>query len=498
VRPIYASKLTQLLEVSLRGKDIQGFQAIRDHSESVKTGDLIVILSADKEKALAHIQRAKELGAGGMIVSENLAERYPNLLSDSPHFSVPSPVQAIETIIKHYFPQTPSFMAAVTGTNGKTSVTTFARQLWTKLGTPAASLGTLGVFQGEQPFVDAPWGSLTTPARLPMCQTLHMLSESGVTHSILEASSHGLHQGRLQGLKFKVGVFTNFSQDHLDYHTNMDAYWKAKEVLFTHHLTPEGTAILYDELPHLSELREYLEKRNQRIITYGHQSGSTLWVKRATPHPQGQDVTLVFNGKSVTFFFPLIGRIQLHNALAAALTVYISGGGFNDIIRALSQLKSVPGRMQYIGETPNKGQVFVDYAHTPDALRCALSSLRPHTPGQLHVLFGCGGGRDTSKRPIMGRIAQTYADYPLITDDNPRDEDPVSIRQHILKNCSQGQDAGPRPQAIKCAISSLKAGDALLIAGKGHEMDQILQNNQRIPHNDVKIAKDVIKYLASH
>jgi UDP-N-acetylmuramoyl-L-alanyl-D-glutamate--2,6-diaminopimelate ligase len=366
-----------------------------------------------------------------------------------------------------YAPQ-PDIAVAVTGTNGKTSVTSFVRQIWEASGRPAASLGTLGVETSEGL---AP-GSLTTPDPLTLHRDLGDLRARGRNHVSLEASSHGLDQRRLDGLAFDAVGFTNLTRDHLDYHGTLDAYRAAKLRLFTHLLKPGGAAVFNDDDPKHMPFVTAARDRGATLLTVGRE-GAWFEVGAIVNDGFGQRVTGRLMGEAVSFRLPLTGAFQVSNALVA-LGLAVSTGVPADIgLRALERLKGARGRLDLVADRDGAA-VFVDYAHTPDALEKALQSLRPYATGRLTVVFGCGGDRDRGKRPIMGGIATRLADRAIVTDDNPRTEDAAAIRAEVMTGTTGAEEIGDRASAIRAAVKDLRRGDVVLIAGKGHEDYQIL------------------------
>ncbi|MBN08348.1 MAG: UDP-N-acetylmuramoyl-L-alanyl-D-glutamate--2,6-diaminopimelate ligase [Rhodospirillaceae bacterium] len=385
-----------------------------------------------------------------------------------------------------YWGNQPETIAVVTGTNGKSSVADFTRQLWDIAGLPAASLGTLGLVS----MAGVESGGLTTPDAASLNQTLSRLAKEGVNHMAVEASSHGLDQYRLDGVALSIAAFTNLSRDHLDYHGSMAAYWAAKKRLFEELLPADGTAVLNADDEIYEELRPLAAERGCRIYSYGRES-EDIRLLNASSVASGQELGLEVFGRPEKIFLPLIGFFQVLNALCALGIVLASGMQARAAVAALACLKGVRGRMEFVGRHPNGARVYVDYAHTPDALRAALAALRPHAEGDLHVIFGCGGNRDQGKRYEMGDIARTMADRVFVTDDNPRNESPAAIRQAILEACPSALDVGDRQEAILQAVSQLAPEDLLLVAGKGHEQGQI-EGNRVIPFDDVSLCRDAL------
>jgi UDP-N-acetylmuramoyl-L-alanyl-D-glutamate--2,6-diaminopimelate ligase len=378
----------------------------------------------------------------------------------------------------------PATVAAVTGTNGKTSVASFARQLWALSGLPAASIGTLGV---QSSTGDLP-GSLTTPDILTLHRLAADLAGKGVQHLVVEASSHGLEQRRIDGLRIRAAAFTNLTRDHLDHHGSMEAYLAAKSRLFREVLAEDGVAVLNADGPHFPALRTICAARGITVLDYGRQAAALRLVEQR-PAAVGQVLTLMIDGTTHQVRSTLVGAFQAENLLAALGLWHATGGDLAEGVRLLAQVQGAPGRMQLAGKTAEGAAVYVDYAHTPDALEKALAAVRPHTLGRLLVLFGCGGDRDPGKRPLMGEVAARWADLAVVTDDNPRSEDPALIRQAVLAGMPAGSRAiGDRALAIRTLVGELRAGDVLLVAGKGHERGQTIHGVVH-PFDDLEMAR---------
>lgn len=396
-----------------------------------------------------------------------------------------------------FYPKLPQILIAATGTNGKTSVTSYCRQLYSLLGKSSSNIGTLGIECSgniEPAFVkDIP--ALTTFDPISLRYVLHNMAEHDINFVAFEASSHGLHQSRLHGLQVAAACMTSFSQDHLDYHQTMDDYLLAKLKLFTDNLILGGVAVLSSEIKELDYIKNYLTERNIKFVVVG-QEGD-LKITYIQQSIDGQTVNLTFNGRDYNFTTEIIGSFQASNLLIAAMLVYHTGFEFTEIIEKLPMVKAVRGRLERIQSKAYPFHVFVDYAHTPDALANSLNELRsvklPH--GKLKVIFGCGGNRDTKKRPLMGQIAAHLADESIVTDDNPRNEDPALIRQEIMDGMQEYNnkyiEIGDRKEAIITTIRNLQDGDVLLIAGKGHEDYQII-GDKNLPFSDAEIAKRAI------
>jgi len=470
------------------------FNAVTDHSASVKPDSLFVAIPSARRGPEGFTDVALHKGAAAIITLPEVALEKHHTFPHATFVGVKDVRLALTQIARHISPQKPRFCAAITGTNGKTSIAQFSYQLWSALDLKAASLGTLGL-QGMSNFGNTLTQSLTTLEPLSFYPLMNSMAEQGIDYLACEASSHGLFQKRLDGLLFKAGVFSSFSRDHLDYHGNMRAYWMAKARLFKDLMEEKGVAILNHNLLHPSELFEICRRRSLSIWTYGRE-GKEVTLHKSVPTLKGQDIDITVFGKPYQLSLPLFGYFQVENALAALLVVHASGVPVEKIIPLLTHLKTLPGRLEYVGITPYGGHVYVDYAHTPDALEMVLTHMRSHTRARLGVLFGCGGERDAGKRVLMGKIAAEKSDFVFITDDNPRHEDPAFIRQEILKTAPKAHEIPNRSEAIQSAIKMLQKDDILILAGKGHENFQLIENRS-IPFNDARIALNTIKSLNS-
>jgi UDP-N-acetylmuramoyl-L-alanyl-D-glutamate--2,6-diaminopimelate ligase len=459
--------------------DISGVTA---DSRKVKPGFLFVAIVGAKADGGHFARQAADAGAVAIA-----AEQRPEGLSEAVAFiRVKNPRRTLALAAAKVFPHQPQTIAAVTGTSGKTSVAAFTRQIWGALGYQAASIGTVGVVspKGEQ------YGSLTTPDPVDLHRALDQLANEGITHLALEASSHGLDQHRLDGVRVAAGAFTNLSRDHLDYHPTIEAYLAAKLRLFEDLIAPGGTAVIGVDDCYAGQVVEAAKKRRLRIISVGEQ-GEDIRLVAASIDGFAQVITIAHAGRTHKVRLPLVGAFQVQNAAVAAGLAIATGGEPARVFAALEKVTGAKGRLELIG-THNGAPIFIDYAHKPDALKKALESLRPYASGQLIVVFGAGGNRDTGKRPIMGRIAAENADRVVVTDDNPRDENPAAIRAAILTNAPGATEIGDRAQAIKKTIADLKIGDVLLIAGKGHETGQII-GDRIVPFSDHDAVADALQ-----
>ncbi|WP_034993462.1 UDP-N-acetylmuramoyl-L-alanyl-D-glutamate--2,6-diaminopimelate ligase [Beijerinckia mobilis] len=410
---------------------------------------------------------------------------------------VPDVRAALAEAAARFFSRQPETIVAVTGTSGKTSVAAFARQIWTRLGFKAASVGTLGVVAPD----GAHYGGLTTPDPISLHRTLDQLAGSGVTHLALEASSHGLFQHRLDYVRLKAAGFTNLSRDHLDYHQTIEDYFQAKLLLFTHVLPPDGTAVIDADTSFGQDVIGVVKGRGLKVLSLGF-VGESLHVLETIPEAEATLLRFSYAGREWHLRLPLVGSFQAANALMAAGLCIASGSPADAVFAALENLEGAPGRLERVGGRDG-ASVFVDYAHKPDALEKALMALRPFTKSRLIVVFGCGGDRDAGKRPLMGEIAARLADHVIVTDDNPRSEDPALIRKAILQGAAMQPGAGAsvveigdRAEAIEAATAMLQPGDLLLIAGKGHETGQILAD-RTLPFSDRDCARAALGELAA-
>ncbi|OCX66195.1 UDP-N-acetylmuramoyl-L-alanyl-D-glutamate--2,6-diaminopimelate ligase [Thioclava sp. SK-1] len=400
------------------------------------------------------------------------------------------PRQALAYAAALFYEKQPATMVAVTGTNGKTSVATFTRQIWQELGFEAANIGTTGV-EGAY---SAP-SAHTTPEPITLHRLLADMTRGGVTHAAMEASSHGLAQFRLDGVQLSAAAFTNFTQDHLDYHATFEEYFAAKAGLFTRVLPEDGVAVLNTDDPKGVELSKYIAARGQQMIRIGVGKDCELQLLGQRYDATGQDLRFAWEGSVKMVRLPLIGGFQAMNVLTAAGLAIACGADAQEVFATMPRLSTVRGRMQLVATRENTATVFVDYAHTPDAVATALQAMRPHVMGRLHAIIGAGGDRDTGKRPLMGQAATAHADRVYITDDNPRSEDPSQIRAAVMQGA--GPDAieiADRAEAILRAIDALEPGDALLIAGKGHETGQIIGTDV-YPFDDAEQASVAVAAL---
>ncbi|TNE43936.1 MAG: UDP-N-acetylmuramoyl-L-alanyl-D-glutamate--2,6-diaminopimelate ligase [Sphingomonadales bacterium] len=402
-----------------------------------------------------------------------------------PHIADDEPRRLFAQMAAKFFAPFPATCVAVTGTNGKTSTVELTRQLWHMLGHKAASIGTLGVTTS----VDQVSTGLTTPDIVTFLSNMAGLCKEGITHAAFEASSHGLAQYRTEGLPVAAGAFTNLSRDHLDYHGDMDSYFEAKMRLFDEVVDEGGAAVIWADDPRSEQVAERASRRGLTLFTVG-EKGKALRLASRRPTPLGQSLTIALaDGTEHRIELPLIGAYQAANTLVAAGLVMATGTEFAALAPLLSRLQPVRGRLERAVLTRAGAPVYVDYAHTPDGLRAAIEALRPHVKGRLIVLFGAGGDRDAGKRPLMGRTAMDLADHVIVTDDNPRSEDPIAIRAAIMAGAPDAEEIGGRRAAIAAAIAQAGADDIVLLAGKGHEQGQVI-GDRVLPFDDVTVARE--------
>ncbi len=474
-------------------KDMSGVEfidtevlGITSDSREVGPGFLFAALPGENVDGYDFIMDAVNAGAVAVLTPD----KAPSKMKANPSVCfIPDPnprKQYAKMVGKFYKPQ-PQHVVAVTGTNGKSSVAEFTRQIWQICDRPAASIGTLGLV--------APWGSesgyLTTPDPIELHKALLKLNKGGIEHVVIEASSHGLSQFRLDGIDVGIAAFTNLSRDHLDYHETMESYFDAKHRLFTEVLNPGGMAVINSDDKVAIKISRTLKKRNINLIDFG-KSASDVILENIEAFPDGQRLSLSVFGRAYDLMLPLIGDFQSMNALCALAIVIASGLNPETATRSLSKLQGVKGRVELVACTANGSRIFVDYAHTPDAIENVLNSLRAYTKNKLKIVFGCGGNRDHGKRPKMGKIATQLADEVIITDDNPRYENAAQIRAQI-KSASPGAiEIADRMDAIATAVKSLSTGDLLVIAGKGHEKGQLIDGVE-MPFDDVEAVRSVVR-----
>lgn len=452
-------------------------------SRAVRPGYLFAALQGEKHDGRAFIDQAVDAGAAAVLGPPDLQR--DTLATDLPVITDANPRRQLARMAARFYSAQPRTIAAVTGTNGKTSVAYFTQQIWNGLNRPAAALGTLGV---RGPGLDG-GPSLTTPDPVELHRVLASLKQQGIDNLAMEASSHGLSQYRLDGVTIRAAAFTNLTRDHLDYHGDMDHYRAAKRRLFGELLPKDGIAVLNAESAEFGSLQGIAEDRGQRVVSYGIRTG-TVSCTEATPSDAGWKLKISIGGETFPCDFPLPGEFQVSNMLCALAIVVGCGDKAADAVACVEKLTGVPGRLELAVRLPNSASVLVDYAHTPDALAAVLATVKPHVRGRLGVVFGCGGDRDKGKRPEMGKIAAEQADFAIVTDDNPRSEDAAAIRRDIMAACPSCREIGDRRDAIAAGMADLAEGDVLVLAGKGHEEGQIVGDNV-LPFNDAEVARSL-------
>jgi len=445
-------------------------------SRAVKPGDLFFALAGTKTDGARFIEAA--IAAGAVAIA---GSHPPTNGCKVPFVATANPRRALALAAAKFFPRQPATIAAVTGTSGKTSVAAFTRQIWQRLGFEAASIGTIGLVSEKRTV----YGSLTTPDPIALHRQLDEIARDGVTHLAFEASSHGLDQFRLDGVRVKAGAFTNLSRDHMDYHPDVAHYLAAKLRLFRDLVVDGGAAVISADHECSPEVIEAARQRKLVTITVGHNgdgAGEGIRVAASSIDGFTQRIELEHRGRRTSVHLPLVGEFQIENAVVAAGLAIGTGSAPDAVFAALEALEGAKGRLERVGEF-NGAPIFVDYAHKPDALTKALQALRPYTQRKLVLVFGAGGDRDAGKRPLMGAIASEKADEVIVTDDNPRGENPAAIRAAILASAKGASEIGDRAEAIGKAIAGLARGDVLLIAGKGHETGQII-GDRVLPFSD--------------
>jgi UDP-N-acetylmuramoyl-L-alanyl-D-glutamate--2,6-diaminopimelate ligase len=451
-------------------------------SREARPGWLFAALPGAKADGARFIADAIGKGATAILTRSGAAV---GAQASVPVLTSPEPRRTLALMAARLHPAQPATTVAVTGTSGKTSVADFTRQVFSHLGHKAASLGTIGLVKPNGSI----YGGLTTPDPVALHRTLAELAGEGITHLAFEASSHGLDQFRLDGVRLKAAAFTNLGRDHLDYHPSMEAYLAAKLRLFTALLPPDGVAVVNTDAEHAGEVVAAARHAGRNVATVG-KDGEMLTLESLAPDGFAQRLRVRHGSKTTDIRLPLLGAYQASNALLAAGLVMATGAPADRVLSALPKLEGVKGRLEVMG-LARGGLVVIDYAHKPDALAAALKALRPFAPGRLVCVFGCGGDRDKGKRPIMGRIAASLADTVIVTDDNPRSEDPKSIRAEILAAAPSAREIGDRAEAIHAGARLLGTGDVLLVAGKGHETGQII-GSTIIPFSDHDTVRDVL------
>ena len=486
-------QLTKLFSIPGTVKLVQGDQNLSishltSDSRQAQNGCLFAAISGDVSDGHNFINQAIENGAVA-ILTEKKSIKFPEnvtiLTSDNVR-------ENFSKACAKFWPSRPGFLVAVTGTNGKTSTVEFLRQIWERNTWNAVSVGTLGIRSSSD--LNLPFSSLTTPPPEYLFSALNDFSKQNISYLALEASSHGLAQQRITGLKFQVAVFTNLGRDHLDYHKDIDSYFKSKEKLFLNHIEDSGHAVINIDDPFGKKLLDSLKKRAINIHKFGEHESADFRIESIKPTSYGLELIVCHKDIKYTCPLGLTGAFQARNVLAAAIAAHLSGLPFENALRSLSFLSAIDGRMQAIHGHPRDALIVIDYAHTPDALEQVLRSLKKQTDGLLYVVFGCGGERDKGKRIMMGKVAGKIADRIIITDDNPRNEPASAIREDIIAGCPDALQIANRDEAIEFAIEQLQMNDSLLIAGKGHESLQLI-GSETLPFNDAVVAKNSVMRL---
>ncbi len=480
-------------EVEISNKEFVG---VTSDSRQVRPGFLFVALPGSQVDGRTFISDAMARGAIAVLAPEGTDPELTN--SRVPLITDKNPRHRYSLVAAQFYKMQPRNIVAVTGTNGKTSVAGFVRQILAKLGHKSASAGTLGLEvsgfgANSKPKLSSKF-NLTTPDSVDLHRSLSELESFGINHLALEASSHGLDQCRLDGVKISAAAFTNLSRDHLDYHLTVEDYLDAKLRLFSELVVDGGGSVFNADDNRADAFRNAAQLRGLQSLSYG-RKGHDIRLIKLHPENDGQRIKIEVLGVEYDLKLPLVGAFQAFNAMCALGLVIGLGENVQNAISNLSYLKGIAGRMEHVGRHPNGAAVFVDYAHTPDALENILTALRSHTKTQLHVVFGCGGGRDIGKRSKMGDVASRLADRVIVTDDNPRNEDPEKIRNAVLSGCPSAVEIGNRKLAILRAIEDLKPGDILVLAGKGHEEGQII-GNKTIPFDDRATAIEFLRGLS--
>ncbi|WP_248305963.1 MULTISPECIES: UDP-N-acetylmuramoyl-L-alanyl-D-glutamate--2,6-diaminopimelate ligase [unclassified Devosia] len=475
--------VSQLLEGSgaRPKKGLGAVFGLNSDSRRIEPGDVFFALPGVKVHGNQFIADAVERGALA-VVTDVTPPGDPGV----PVIVVPDVRAAYARAASRVFEPQPEMLVAVTGTNGKTSVASFVRQIWDEVGVPGASIGTLGIETSNRR-ID---GALTTPDSRTLHQAMRALKAQGIDHVALEASSHGLDQRRLDGIHFEAVAFTNLSRDHLDYHADMEEYKNAKLRLFTELLVDGGAAIVNVDDPEHEAFMFAALSASATLLTVGRE-GAYIELLSIKPEGYGQRVEIRHIGELVSFHLKIPGEFQVSNTLVAAALAMSSGVDKADVFAALPQLVGAVGRLELVAEH-NGAAIFVDYSHKPEALRTALTTLRPYAPNKLRVVFGCGGDRDKGKRPQMGEIASSLADEVIVTDDNPRTEDAAAIRAEVMVGAKGAEEIADRREAIFAAVKRLKKGDVLLVAGKGHETYQII-GTTKSHFSDHEVVLEAIK-----
>ncbi|MVA55350.1 UDP-N-acetylmuramoyl-L-alanyl-D-glutamate--2,6-diaminopimelate ligase [Agrobacterium vitis] len=460
--------LTGLLDGPVGDVEITGLTA---DSRKVEQGMLFVALQGVKADGARFVADAVARGAAAVLSGSHLDIAVPALVTDQPR-------HALARLAARFYSGQPETMVAVTGTAGKTSVASFTRQIWAYAGLASAQIGTTGVISPTR----SDYGSLTTPDPVALHQLLADLAQEGVTHAAMEASSHGLDQSRLDGVRLAAAAFTNLGRDHMDYHPTVADYMAAKMRLFDTLLPKGSPAVIFADEEWSAEAIRVARQAGHDVRTVG-RAGDFLSLKRVEHFRHKQIAEIHHQGSIYEVDLPLAGDFQIANALVSAGLAISTGVEASVALKALEKLQGASGRLELVGQAKSGALAYVDYAHKPDALEKVLTAVRPFTSGRIIVVFGCGGDRDKGKRPIMGEIADRLADIVIVTDDNPRSEVAATIRGEVMAATPKGIEIGDRAQAIRAAVAMLATGDTLIVAGKGHEEGQIV-GAQTLPFSD--------------
>ncbi len=471
----------------LKGNLEQNITGITADSRQVKPGYLFAAISGVASNGADFIPSAIANGAIAILCDNNIT--CPDNITVITHTNTKL---ALALLAANFYQLQPEVIVAITGTNGKTSIAYFCTQIWQLLGKNSASIGTLGIAT-NQGIANSAAGFMTTPDPVKLHEILAVLHAEGVTNLAMEASSHGLDQYRLDGVHIKAAAFTNITRDHLDYHGNFENYLQAKLRIFD--IMHEGVAVINADLPESDKIITLCQNKNHKILSLG-KGGKYIELYDITPTSNGSQIAFSVMGRLYTVNTHLIGEFQAYNLLTALALVAGCGANIDEIVATLEYVAAVPGRMQGVRINNDFARIYVDYAHTPDALEKVLLVLRPYTEAKLWVVFGCGGDRDKGKRPQMGEIAAKLSDNIIVTDDNPRSENGADIRRQIIAKCPNAKEIADRREAIHYAINNMGKDDILLIAGKGHEKTQII-GNEKFDFDDVLVAKEAISE-ASH
>ena len=471
----------EIFEAEAASQQVHG---VAFDSRKVTGDDVFVALAGAKADGARFIMDAVAHGAVAVVSG---GPRPAGLPAGVAFAQVDDPRLALAIAAAKVHPRQPKTIVAVTGTSGKSSVADFTRQIFQALGHESASVGTIGVVTAK----GADYGSLTTPDPLSLHASFDKLAGEGITHLAMEASSHGLDQRRLDGVRLSAGAFLNLGRDHLDYHPSVEDYLAAKLRLWEL-LPADAPVVINRDEPYAEEAAEAAAKAGHPIIGIG-RKGETLTLLRNERDGFSQRLTVGFDGRELSVDLPLVGDFMAGNALVAAGLAIATREDKAASLKAISGLKGVAGRLERVGEA-NGGLVVVDYAHKPDALAAVLTTLRPYATGRLICVFGCGGDRDKGKRPLMGAIAAEKADIAIVTDDNPRSEDPATIRAEIMAASPKLQEIGDREEAINAAVKMLKPGDLLVVAGKGHESGQII-GDRTLPFSDHDVVRKALSEM---